>query len=693
MLGTCGEPEGRLGDSARRFHWVNIVCGCLIFVSIAFFQLSERAYQSNLAIHPDEAAHFVTGICVLDYFRTAFGSNPVSFAESYYVRYPKVAFGHWPPVFYVIQALWYGALGATTLNAILLVGFTTAVAALILFLRLERLHGISIALFSISGFLWLPLVRISALVVMADMLASVFALLAILAFCDGCTRGARRFWIAFALWSGIAMLTKESALYLLPFTLLALIFLKERTQLRSRMIWQIGLPTCFLVASFYAAMHVLQLRNLPDLLRVRVHVSLLKPFFRDAPIALFLMAAYGVAEVLARKKLATSSERGIHVRVALLWLVAALACQVFFREDVEDRYFLPAYFPVIMLVAEGLHLVTCAVARTLAKPVLALLIAAGVTALCIASMPAVRLSRRTGYAEVAASLPYDSTGPTILVSSDPRGEGALVVERLVRDRARSSVVLRASKVLSSSTWMSTNYKLLLHTVQDVREWLNVVPVRFIVLDMNGFISTDTRPHHRLLEDTIRSSPGQFRLVGDFPLYLSGHRRENAVQVYENLMARGRHADVIRIDMMNTLGRILEVRLRAPGRDVVAPVASSSGVLDSLLDRLPNRESASTLFGIAPKSDSVGAGVSSGQIYVTAPAGYQWSTSRVPDWITITTGEKGTGDGVVAYKVAENTSNEHRSAAITIGEATFQVTQPRSSYTSVPFFAGGSPATP
>ena len=52
------------------------------------------------------------------------------------------------------------------------------------------------------------------------------------------------------------------------------------------MIWQIGLPTCFLVASFYAAMHVLQLRNLPDLLRVRVHVSLLKPFFRDAPIAL-----------------------------------------------------------------------------------------------------------------------------------------------------------------------------------------------------------------------------------------------------------------------------------------------------------------------------------------------------------------------------------------------------------------------
>jgi hypothetical protein len=78
--------------------------------------------------------------------------------------------------------------------------------------------------------------------------------------------------------------------------------------------------------------------------------------------------------------------------------------------------------------------------------------------------------------------------------------------------------------------------------------------------MNG-LTTDTSPHHRLLEDTIRSDPGQFRLVGTFPLYFSGHRRENAVQVYENLMARGRHADVIRIDMMDTLGRILEVHLQ------------------------------------------------------------------------------------------------------------------------------------
>ena len=46
-------------------------------------------------------------------------------------------------------------------------------------------------------------------------------------------------------------------------------------------------------------------------------------------------------------------------------------------------------------------------------------------------------------------------------------------------------------------------------------------------------------HHRLLEEAIKSKPVQFRLFGDFPLYTNGHRQNHAVQVYENLRARGR----------------------------------------------------------------------------------------------------------------------------------------------------------
>ncbi|SRR6056297_1101626 len=56
--------------------------------------------------HPDEPAHFVTGVMVTEYLRGAEFTAPVEFAEAFYLRYPKVAFGHWPPLFYFVQAAW-----------------------------------------------------------------------------------------------------------------------------------------------------------------------------------------------------------------------------------------------------------------------------------------------------------------------------------------------------------------------------------------------------------------------------------------------------------------------------------------------------------------------------------------------------------------------------------------------------------
>ena len=30
----------------------------------------------------------------------------MAFAENYYLHYPEVAMGHWPPGFYLLQAVW-----------------------------------------------------------------------------------------------------------------------------------------------------------------------------------------------------------------------------------------------------------------------------------------------------------------------------------------------------------------------------------------------------------------------------------------------------------------------------------------------------------------------------------------------------------------------------------------------------------
>ena len=78
----------------------------------AILQWRSGAYSSDLATNSDEPAHVVSGLMVHDYAARLLNltalSLPVNlraFAEAYYVHYPKVAIGHWPPSFYLSKPL------------------------------------------------------------------------------------------------------------------------------------------------------------------------------------------------------------------------------------------------------------------------------------------------------------------------------------------------------------------------------------------------------------------------------------------------------------------------------------------------------------------------------------------------------------------------------------------------------------
>jgi len=74
----------------------------------------------------------------------------------------------------------------------------------------------------------------------------------------------------------------------------------------------------------------------------------------------------------------------------------------------------------------------------------------------------------------------------------------------------------------------------------------------------------------------------------------------------------------------------------------------------------------------------------GEIDVKAPPGFAWSVLGLPSWIAITHGAAGTGDGRVEYRIPENTSNQVRLAAFSIGDTTFEISQKRSPVIDVPF---------
>ena len=85
-------------------------------------------------------------------------------------------------------------------------------------------------------------------------------------------------------------------------------------------------------------------------------------------------------------------------------------------------------------------------------------------------------------------------------------------------------------------------------------------------------------------------------------------------------------------------------------------------------------SASCTPSISASSVTVVPTASTGSVSVTAATGCTWTTTSNADWITVTSGASGTGNGSVGYSVAANTATTARTGTLTIAGQTFTVTQ-------------------
>ena len=80
----------------------------VFFAAVVVLQLLSGAFSSAFGGYPDEPAHLVTSLMARDFLADANIQNlthPLQFARDYYYHYPKVAIGHWPPLFYAVAGV------------------------------------------------------------------------------------------------------------------------------------------------------------------------------------------------------------------------------------------------------------------------------------------------------------------------------------------------------------------------------------------------------------------------------------------------------------------------------------------------------------------------------------------------------------------------------------------------------------
>ncbi|MEY2407947.1 MAG: hypothetical protein QOF48_617 [Verrucomicrobiota bacterium] len=81
-----------------------------------------------------------------------------------------------------------------------------------------------------------------------------------------------------------------------------------------------------------------------------------------------------------------------------------------------------------------------------------------------------------------------------------------------------------------------------------------------------------------------------------------------------------------------------------------------------------------LYDISPTSRVITAGSVSGLITISATAGCVWAVSNANNWISITSGANGVGNGSVTYSASANPSGMARTGLVTIADQTFSLSQ-------------------
>ncbi len=464
--------------------------GWLIFVTfaivllIAALQLVTGAYQAGFDGHPDEASHFVSGLMVYDFLTHWPSGDVMAWAVNYYLHYPKVAIGHWPPGFPLMEALWWLPLGGPSRASVIVLEGVLAALSGVLFFRLARqLVSPPVALILTIVLLTATASTSSYSLAMTEIPGLLWSVLLLQATVRILQRPSKKSFGIAALWIGCALFTKGTGACLVPVPFVALVLGRQWQILPLRtLVW-----TSAVVLALGSAWYFVQSLALHNSLTYwgGMTFSLPWPAYLAIPLAGYGFFALALGGIVA----AVASRRPEALAAASL-LLSAFAVTFVLRAMNDTRHWIIVLPAVLLLSAESLAWL----ARYRWVPLLA---GAAAIALCpfrLQPVPA------RGYQHFTTELHLPAR---MLISSNHWGEGGWIAAVALAERRPSSVVIRASKSLAAEGWNGENYKLLETKPEEVSKTLDELGVDTVVVQyVPGF---ETPPHQFLLTSTITSS--------------------------------------------------------------------------------------------------------------------------------------------------------------------------------------------
>jgi hypothetical protein len=213
--------------------------------------ISRGINKGEFFYHTDEMSHAMNGVFVRDLLADRPLLHPIQYAYQYYVKYPAIAFPHWPPLFYGFEGVFFLLFGLSPWVSRLTV-LSFALLAIYLWYRIVKpLAPRSRAFLSALILACLPYVLVHERVTMLEIPALAICLGAIhfwLKFLE--TERRRDLW-ALAAFSVAAFLTSQAAIFLVFFISVDLVVERRFRLLARGEVWLALLVSVSVVLPWY----------------------------------------------------------------------------------------------------------------------------------------------------------------------------------------------------------------------------------------------------------------------------------------------------------------------------------------------------------------------------------------------------------------------------------------------------------
>jgi hypothetical protein len=486
-------------------------------------QIAGGAYKAEFDGDPDESAHLVSSLAVYDYIVTQPHENPITWATRYYLHYPKLAIGHWPPGYYMIEAAWWLLFPPSRISAMAL-NFAMMLLVAILFYRLaRRIAPPWIALAAVFLLIAAPVAQASYDENMAELSTLLWSVLLIGALCRLAVDPSLRSASLVALWLACALGTKATAVGLVPAPFLVVLATGNGRLLVNRRILTVGAILLLCGCGWLLLQGTIFSENFRNSAGLGVGE-------RWRPYLIPSLVGYGFFALACGGMLSGIARRSPMALGCSAMLAGIATASWFLRAMAESRHYIVILPALLLLSLEFL---------VYARQKHTALTLVGLAGLALFPF-SLKVQKPAGYEALLLQVPRPAR---MVVSSNDWGDGPWIAEVALHEKRTSSVVVRANKLFAASDWDSKTYRLLVNTPAEVERRLDALRIDMVIVEARP--GKPDAPHQALLKQALADQEWN-------PFASAG-----VLRAYRRTKPPLGPREPLRIDLKDKIGRVIE----------------------------------------------------------------------------------------------------------------------------------------